>query len=73
MMFMRRQIYSGVDIDVIVFVVKTSRYAIQDSDLDDLLMLLSENDIKKSRFAVVMNEFVKEPKHSDSGNIRFDG
>ena len=58
--FMRSQVYTGIEIDSVVFVLKLVGNKFQDSELDELLKIAGENQLKNASFVVFINAFINQ-------------
>ena|SRR3990167_1254070 len=60
MSFMRSQVITGIEIDSIVFVLKLAGSKFQDAELDELLKIAGENQLKNTSFVIFINMVVNQ-------------
>jgi hypothetical protein len=58
--FLRSQVYTGIEIDAVIFVLKLTSNKFVDSELDELLRITGENQLRKSSFVIFINMFVNQ-------------
>ena len=62
--------YSGIEIDFIVHILKVEDNKINPTDLDDLSMLVNESQLKGSSFIILLNQFITNLFSEDRNAIQ---